>query len=127
MIIPRHNHFAKNSAGAQKLSNHGDKNDNQGKAGSHSDSVSEGKEKKLDVKGVFVEIGHIRNTDFVKGLIKLNKKNEIVVDKTGAASVPGIFAAGDITDLPGKQTVIACGDGSRAMLSAFAYLSKKNK
>ncbi|MBW2981568.1 FAD-dependent oxidoreductase [Candidatus Woesearchaeota archaeon] len=87
----------------------------------------DGKEKKLDVQGVFVEIGHIRNTDFVKGLIKLNEKNEIVVDKTGAASAPGIFAAGDITDLPGKQTVIACGDGSRAMLSAFAYLSKLKK
>ena len=84
-----------------------------------------GKEKTLDVGGVFVEIGHIRNTDFVKDLVKLNEKNEIIVDKTGATSVPGIFAAGDITDLPGKQTVIACGDGSRALLSAFAYLSKK--
>lgn len=84
----------------------------------------DGKEKTLDVQGVFVEIGHIRNTDFVKGLIKLNKKNEIVVDKTGTSSVPGIFAAGDITDFPGKQTIIACGDGSRALLSAFAYVTK---
>lgn len=83
------------------------------------------KEKELKVQGIFVEIGHIRNTEFIKDLIKLNEKNEIVVDKSGAASIPGIFAAGDITDLPGKQAIIAAGDGSRALLSAFAYLSKK--
>ena len=83
-----------------------------------------GEEKILDIQGVFVEIGHIRNIDFVKDIIKLNDKDEIIVDKTGAASVKGIFAAGDITDLKGKQTVIACGDGSRALLSAFAYLKR---
>ena len=83
------------------------------------------KEKSLDVEGIFVEIGHIRNTDFVKDLVELNENNEIVVDKTGASSTPGIFAAGDITDLPGKQSIIAAGDGSRALLSAFEYLSKK--
>jgi len=85
----------------------------------------DGEEKTLDVEGIFVEIGHIRNTDMVKDLIDLNEKNEIVVDKTGATSTPGIFAAGDITDLPGKQSIIAAGDGSRALLSAFRYLSKK--
>jgi alkyl hydroperoxide reductase subunit AhpF len=85
----------------------------------------DGEEKTLDVEGIFVEIGHMRNTDMVKDLIDLNEKNEIVVDKTGATSTPGIFAAGDITDLPGKQSIIAAGDGSRALLSAFRYLSKK--
>lgn len=85
----------------------------------------DGKEKTLNVQGVFVEIGHIRNTKFIKDLVKLNENNEIIVDKTGATSVPGIFAAGDVTDLPGKQTVIACGDGARALLNAFRYLSKK--
>jgi thioredoxin-disulfide reductase len=84
----------------------------------------EEKEKELKIGGIFVEIGHIRNTDFVKELVKLNEKKEIVVDKTGATNVPGIFAAGDVTDLPGKQTVISCGDGSRAMLSAFAYIKR---
>jgi len=84
-----------------------------------------GKEKRLDVEGIFVEIGHVRNTEFVKGLVKLNEANEIMVDKSGATSTPGIFAAGDITDLPGKQAIIAAGDGSRALLSAFAYLSKR--
>jgi len=87
--------------------------------------VQDGKEKKIDVKGIFVEIGHVRNTDFVKDLVKLNKTDEIIVDKDGKTSADGIFAAGDITDLPGKQTVIACGDGARALLSAFAYISKK--
>jgi thioredoxin-disulfide reductase len=83
------------------------------------------KEKKIKVEGIFVEIGHIRNVDFVKDLVKLNDKNEILTDKAGATSVPGIFAAGDVTNLPGKQSIIAAGDGSRALLSAFAYLSKK--
>ncbi|MBW2996573.1 FAD-dependent oxidoreductase [Candidatus Woesearchaeota archaeon] len=82
-------------------------------------------EKQLDVEGVFIEIGHIRNTDIVKDLVKLNEKNEIVVNKTGASSTPGIFAAGDVTDLPGKQSIIAAGDGSRALLSAFGYITKK--
>ncbi|MBR9691606.1 FAD-dependent oxidoreductase [Candidatus Woesearchaeota archaeon] len=85
----------------------------------------DGQEKTLDVQGVFVEIGHIRNTDIVKDLVELNDKKEIVTDKTGATSQPGIFAAGDLTDLPGKQSIIAAGDGSRALLSAFAYVSKK--
>jgi thioredoxin reductase len=84
----------------------------------------EGKEKEINAGGIFVEIGHIRNTDFVKDVVKLNDKNEIVVDKTGATNVPGIFAAGDVTDLPGKQSIIAAGDGSRALLSAFAYITK---
>ncbi|MEE9525952.1 MAG: FAD-dependent oxidoreductase [Candidatus Woesearchaeota archaeon] len=85
----------------------------------------DGQEKQLDVQGVFVEIGHIRNTGIVERLVELNDKKEIVVDKTGATNVPGVFAAGDITDLPGKQSIIAAGDGSRALLSAFGFISKK--
>jgi thioredoxin reductase len=84
----------------------------------------QGKEKELKAGGIFVEIGHIRNTEFIKDLIKLNEKNEIIVDKTGATSEKGIFAAGDVTDLPGKQSIIAAGDGSRALLSAFAYITR---
>lgn len=84
----------------------------------------DGQEKTIDVEGIFVEIGHVRNIDFVKEIVKLNDKDEIVVDKTGATSVPGIFAAGDVTDMPGKQSIIASGDGSRALLSAFAYIKK---
>ena len=85
----------------------------------------DGEEKQLDVQGVFVEIGHIRNTEMVKDLVELNEKNEIVVDKTGKTSVEGVYAAGDITDLPGKQSIIAAGDGSRALLNAFAFISKQ--
>ncbi len=72
-----------------------------------------------------MEIGHIRNTNIVEGLVELNDKKEIIVDKTGATSQQGIFAAGDVTDLPGKQSIIAAGDGSRALLSAFAHITKK--
>ena len=74
---------------------------------------------------IYTSFFAIRNIDFVKHLVKLNKANEIIVDKNGETSQPGIFAAGDITDLPGKQTVIACGDGSRALLSAFGYITKR--
>ncbi|MBD3355463.1 FAD-binding protein [Candidatus Woesearchaeota archaeon] len=87
----------------------------------------DGEEKTIDVEGIFVEIGHIRNTDMVKNLIKLNDKNEIIVDESGAASEKGVYAAGDVTSLPGKQTVIACGDGSRTLLTAFDYISKKGE
>lgn len=85
----------------------------------------DGEEKTLDVEGVFVEIGHVRNVDFIKDLVDLNEHNEIVVDKTCQTSVPGVYAAGDVTDMPGKQSIIAAGDGSRAMLSAFGFISKK--
>lgn len=85
----------------------------------------DGKESKLDIEGVFVEIGHVRNVDFVRNLVKINEHDEIVVDKSGMTSIPGLCAAGDVTDLPGKQTVISCGDGARALLSAFAHISKK--
>jgi len=84
-----------------------------------------GEEKTLYVEGVFVEIGHVRNVDFVKNLVKLNERNEIVVDKEMSTSVPGIFAAGDVNDIPGKQTIIGAGDGAKALLSAFRYISKK--
>ena len=76
---------------------------------------------------MFVEIGNVRNVGCIKDLVKINKAEEIVVDKIGASSVPGIYAAGDVTDLTGKQTVIACGDGSRALLSAFKYISQGEK
>lgn len=84
----------------------------------------DGEEKQLDIEGIFIEIGHIRNTGMVRDLVELNDRNEIIVDKSGKSSHDGIYAAGDITDLPGKQTIIAAGDGSRALLSAFDYISK---
>lgn len=81
-----------------------------------------GKEKLLDVEGVFVEIGLIPNTNFAAILDK-NKYGEIKVNPYNETNIPGIFAAGDVTDVPEKQIVIAAGEGSKAALGVFRYLS----
>lgn len=80
------------------------------------------KVKDLPCDGVFVEIGWMPSTRFLNGLIKLNNFGEIEVDKAGATSIPGIFAAGDVTDSLYKQIVIAAGDGAKTALSAWKYL-----
>jgi len=80
-------------------------------------------EKKLAVEGIFVEIGLIPNSDFVKAVEK-NKLGEIKINNGNETNVPGIFAAGDVTDVPEKQIVIAAGEGSKACLSAFRYLAQ---
>lgn len=81
------------------------------------------KEGSIKIDGIFVEIGSIPNTDFLNGLLELNEKGEIIIDhKTCATSVEGIFAVGDVTDLPYKQVVIAAGEGAKAALSAYEYL-----
>ncbi len=79
--------------------------------------------KELALGGVFVEIGSVPNSEFVKNLVETNKAGEIVIDhKTGAASRPGIFAAGDVTDEIYKQNNISAGDAVAAALSAYNYL-----
>ena len=83
----------------------------------------EGKEDTLAVEGVFVEIGLIPNSDFTQGLDK-NKSGEIKVNSRNETNIPGIFAAGDVTDVPEKQIIIAAGEGSKAALSAFRYLAQ---
>jgi alkyl hydroperoxide reductase subunit F len=75
----------------------------------------------LPVRGVFVEIGLIPNSEFVRGVEK-NTAGEIKVDCRNQTSVSGIFAAGDVTDVPEKQIIIAAGEGAKALLSAFRYL-----
>ena len=75
-----------------------------------------------ELEGVFVQIGLIPNTEFLRGTIDLSKFGEIMVDAKGHTNVPGVFAAGDCTTVPFKQIVIAAGDGSKAALSAFDYL-----
>lgn len=83
-------------------------------------------EKTLPLDGVFVEIGMVPNTEFVKGLIDLNERGEIILDhRTKATSRPGIFATGDATDAPYKQNNISAGDGVVAALSAYDYLRKQ--
>lgn len=77
----------------------------------------------LKVEGVFVEIGLIPNSEFAKDLEK-NEKGEIKVNSYNETNMRGIFAAGDVTDVPEKQIIIAAGEGSKASLSAFRYLAK---
>ena len=81
-----------------------------------------GKEQKLVLDGVFIEIGWLPNTDMVTDLVELNGKKEIVVDCNCRTSVPGIFAAGDVTSVRSKQIIIAAGDGAKAALAAFDFL-----
>lgn len=80
-------------------------------------------EKRLSVQGVFVEIGLIPNSEFAKDLEK-NELGEIKVDSYNRTDIPGIFAAGDVTDLPEKQIIVAAGEGAKASLGAFKYLSE---
>ncbi len=74
------------------------------------------------LEGVFVQIGLVPNTDWLKGTLELSKHGEIVVDAKGQTSVPGVFAAGDATTVPYKQIIIAAGDGAKAALGAFDHL-----
>jgi alkyl hydroperoxide reductase subunit F len=79
-------------------------------------------EHSVALEGVFVQIGLVPNTEFLKGTIELSKYGEIVVDAKCHTNVPGVFAAGDVTTVPFKQIVIAAGEGAKAALSAFDYL-----
>ena len=81
-----------------------------------------GVEHRLDLEGVFVQIGLVPNTEWLKGTLELSKFGEIVVDAKGHTSLPGVFAAGDCTTVPYKQIVIAAGEGAKAALSAFDHL-----
>ena len=81
-----------------------------------------GEKKTLELDGLFTEIGWIPNTSFVEGLLKLNEQKEIEIDINCRTSAPGIFAAGDVTTVTGKQIIIACGEGAKAALSTFDYL-----
>ena len=77
---------------------------------------------KVELEGIFVQIGLLPNTDWLKGTVALSKHGEIEIDAHGRTSVPGVFAAGDATTVPFKQIVIAMGEGSKAALSAFDHL-----
>ncbi|MDA2920156.1 glutaredoxin 3 [Desulfobacterota bacterium AH_259_B03_O07] len=84
-----------------------------------------GKTKRLDVDGVFIEIGLFPNTDFVLDLVETNELGEIIVDNHGQTGVRGIFAAGDAIESHDKQVIIAAGEGARAALGAFEYIIKQ--
>jgi len=76
----------------------------------------------IELEGIFVQIGLLPNTDWLKGTVELSKFGEIVIDAKGHTNVPGVFAAGDCTTIPYKQIVIAAGAGATAALSAFDHL-----
>lgn len=82
-------------------------------------------ESKLDVDGIFVEMGYVARTDIVKGLVKLNGSKEIIIDKYCATSNQGVFAAGDVTDVPYKQAIISAGQGAVAALSVYNYIQRR--
>jgi alkyl hydroperoxide reductase subunit F len=81
-----------------------------------------GEEHHVPLEGVFVQIGLVPNTEWLKGTLELSRFGEIVVDAHGRTSVPGVFAGGDATTTPFKQIVIAAGEGAKCALSAFDYL-----
>ncbi|HMV53502.1 MAG TPA: alkyl hydroperoxide reductase subunit F [Rhodocyclaceae bacterium] len=87
----------------------------------YTDRVS-GESRKLDLEGVFVQIGLVPNTEWLKGTVELSRHGEIEIDARGQTSVPGVFAAGDVTTVPFKQIVIAVGEGAKAALGAFDHL-----
>ena len=76
----------------------------------------------LELEGIFVQIGLLPNTEWLKGTVDLSPRGEITVDAKGETSVPGVFAAGDCTTVPYKQIIIAMGEGAKASLGAFDYL-----
>ena len=84
-------------------------------------------DKEFDVSGIFVEIGLIPNSDLAKGIATLNHTGEIEVNCANEVGVPGIFAAGDVTNVPEKQIVVAAGEGAKAALQAHRYLQRLSK
>jgi alkyl hydroperoxide reductase subunit F len=83
-----------------------------------------GEEQKIELDGVFIEIGWLPNTDILDGFVALNEKKEIIIDINCHTSLAGVFAAGDVTSIKGKQIIIASGEGAKAALEAHEYLMK---
>jgi thioredoxin reductase len=82
-------------------------------------------EETLAVSGVFIETGSIPASEYTGGLVEINERGEIVVGRDCSTSAPGIYAAGDVTDGLGKQTIIAAGEGARAALAASRDLKRR--
>jgi len=86
-----------------------------------------GDEKNMALEGIFIEVGWVPNTELVAGLLELNEKAEIIVDCNCETSVPGVFAAGDVTSIPHKQIVVAAGEGAKAALAATDFLKYRKE
>ena len=85
-----------------------------------------GETKHVELEGVFVQIGLVPNSEWLKGTLEMTRHGEIVVDARGQTSLPGVFAAGDVTTVPFKQIIIATGDGAKAALGAFDHLIRSS-
>ena len=92
---------------------------------SYKDRVS-GELRRVDLEGIFVQIGLLPNSDWLKGTVELSPRGEVIVDSHGQTSVPGVFAAGDVTTVPYKQIIIAMGEGAKASLGAFDHLIRSS-
>jgi alkyl hydroperoxide reductase subunit F len=79
-------------------------------------------ETEIPVKGVFIELGYVPNTAMLPRIVKLNREKRIIIDANNQTNIPGLFAAGDVTDVNAQQVVIAIGEGANAALSAYNYL-----
>jgi len=86
-----------------------------------------GEQQDLTVSGIFVEIGLIPNSDLVREIVPLNELGEIKVNCANGTEVPGLFAAGDVTDVPEKQIIVSAGEGAKAALQAHRYLQRLNE
>jgi len=80
----------------------------------------------IELEGIFVQIGLVPNTEWLKGSIELSQHGEIIVNDRNETSIPGVFAAGDATTVPYKQIVISMGEGAKASLSAFDFLIRNS-
>jgi alkyl hydroperoxide reductase subunit F len=85
-----------------------------------------GELRRIELDGIFVQIGLLPNTDWLKGSVALSPRGEIEVDARGQTSLPGVFAAGDVTTVPYKQIIIAMGEGAKAALGAFDHLIRSS-
>lgn len=85
-----------------------------------------GETRDLEINGIFVEIGHIVESDFVSKMVALDPRRQIIINDKNETNVAGLFAAGDATVVPYKQIVIAAGEGAKAALSAYSYIQKIN-
>ena len=81
-------------------------------------------ERVIDADGIFIEIGNLPSNYLVKELVTLNQQGEVVVDEKNMTSLPGLYAAGDVTQMPYKQIVIAVADGAKAALAANEYINQ---
>ncbi|MGI2109365.1 alkyl hydroperoxide reductase subunit F [Shewanella frigidimarina] len=86
-----------------------------------------GESNTVTLAGIFVQIGLVPNTEWLKGVVEMTPRGEIIVDERGQTSIPGVFAAGDVTNTPFKQIIIAMGSGATASLGAFDYLIRHSE